>query len=172
MWIPKALWTLLTELRQQERQALEDERGRVERMTVIVQGMRSAYESQVAALRVGHAAAIARADRAENELARSKATIEWMATQLNATEMRASRLEHLLFATNPNAMQIDTSKMRGGGTTPAAGEMTGTSAEDERFSELLQEDSIQALFEDIGDKRAQKAGLGWDEAGTVVETRG
>jgi hypothetical protein len=173
MWIPRVFVNLLNELRKADREALEAERGRVDRLLTQLQGMNVMYERQVAALRVGHAAAIARADRAENELGRSKATIEWMTSHLNVVEHRSASLEHRLFATNPIVPTIDAAGLRDTPpvTTRMDGEMAGTTVEDERFSAMVEDESVNALFEDIGDRRARAQGIEWDEVGAVVRTR-
>jgi len=172
MWIPKIVWTLLTERHDADRQALDGERNRLESLVVQLRGLHTMYERQVAALRVGHAAAIARADRAEHELARAQATVEWMSAHLNVVEHRSAELEHRLYGTNALAMSVDTSRLRDTppSTTRVDGEIAGKTVEDEEISALMENESVAALFEDVGDRRAAKMGFGeWDDAGHVTQ---
>ena len=174
MWIPKFVWTLLTDLRNADQRALEVERARFENILVQMRGLHLTYERQVVALRVGHAAAIARADAAEVELARAQATVQWMSNHLTTIEHRAAELEARVFQINPIAMSVDASRIgettRPSTTTRVDGEMAGTTVEDEAFSTLLENESVQALFEDVGDRRAKKMGFGeWDAAGHVTQ---
>jgi hypothetical protein len=174
MWIPKLMWTWLQAQIDTDRRALEDERARVERILLEMRGLHLLGERQVAALRVGHAAAIARADRAEVELARAQATVQWMSTHMNMLEHQNAELQHRLFGVNALAMEVDTSRLGRPDTPPTTtkvdGEMAGTTTEDEPLSELLENESVAALFEDVGDKRARAMGYGdWDDAGHLTE---
>lgn len=176
MWIPKFVWKLLTDLNDRDRAALDAERGRVESTLVQMRGLHLMYERQIVALRVGHAAAIARADQCEVELARAQTTVQWMSAHVTTVEHRAAELEARLLHINPIAMELDARGLRGAGdkptTTRVDGEMAGTTAEDEEFAELLENESVSALFEDVGDRRAKKMGYGdWDDAGATTKTR-
>ncbi|MGH9238640.1 MAG: hypothetical protein ACRD3G_11440 [Vicinamibacterales bacterium] len=178
--MPKLLWTYLSEQRAADRQALVDERSQMAALLVEVRGLHMMYERQVAALRVGHAAAIARADRAEVELARAHATVEWMASHANLLEHHNAELQHRVYGINALAMNVDTSALGRRRDTPPTttrvdGEMAGTTTEDEPLadmSELMETESVAALFEDVGDRRAKKMGYGdWDDAGAVTTQR-
>jgi hypothetical protein len=180
MWIPRLVWTFLNDRNRDDRLALDEERGRVATILGETRALHMMYERQVAALRVGHAAAIARADRAEIELARAQATVEWMASHANLLEHHNAELQHRVYGINALAMNVDTSALgkrrdTRPTTTRVDGEMAGTTTEDEPLadvSELMETESVAALFEDVGDRRAKKMGLGdWDDAGFVTTER-
>jgi hypothetical protein len=173
MWVPNLVWKLLTDRHEADQRALEVERARVESTLVQMRGLHLMYERQVTALRVGHSAAIARADQAEVELARAQATVQWMSNHLTTVEHRAAELEARVLQINPIAMSVDASRLRDTppATTRVDGEMAGTTVEDESFAELMENESVASLFEDVGDRRAAKMGYGdWDEAGHTTRS--
>ena len=176
MWISKRLWEFLERELALARQALAEERGRADRLSIELRGLRLLYDRQVTTLRVGHAAATARAQEAEQQRAVSQANLEWLASHVNAVEQNRAMLEARLLNTNPVHMQIDTSKLREDRhqptTTRVDGEMAGTPELDqpvEEMPEFLK--GQQSIFEDIGDEAARRLGLSHDSAGAVVTAR-
>lgn len=174
MWISKKLWEFLERELADAKTALKEERARCDRLAVEIRGLRSRYETEVTTLRVGHAAAVARAHESEVQQEKAHSTTDWLAAHVNSVETNRAMLEAHLLNTNPVRMQIDTAQLgrrdRPSTTRVDGGEIAGTiddtplSPED--VPDLLK--GQQSIFDDMGDNAARRAGMDWGAAGEVV----
>lgn len=173
MWISKKLWEFLERELADAKRDLKDERARCDRLAIEIRGLRTKYETEVTTLRVGHAAAVARAHESEVQQGKAHSTTEWLAAHVNSVETNRAMLEAHLLNTNPVRMQLDTSQLgrrdRPSTTRVDGGEIAGTI--DDTLSPSDVPDLLkgqQSIFEDMGDAAAQRAGLDWGAVGEVV----
>lgn len=173
MWISTKLWAFLERELEDAKTALKEERARCDRLALEVRGLRAKYETEVTTLRVGHAAAVARAHESEVQQGRSQSNVEWLAAHVNSVETNRAMLEAHLLHTNPVRMQIDTAHLgkrdRPSTTRVDGGEIAGTvddALSPEDVPDLLK--GQQSIFDDMGDDAARRAGLDWGAVGEVV----